>query len=135
MQSPITTAAERFQSPIPNSLAKKKLFGDANIKTTPGKSLLQNSSPKAYALVLIDEKGEKKFIPISEINGETSTANSLNNINVASSNNTQVKSTIDPPAKPRRNGSLALFFRKVCLLLLSYFFCEINYVMLCSFTI
>lgn len=125
VQSPITTAAERFQSPIPNSLAKKKLFGDGNIKTTPGKSLLQNSSPKAYALVLIDGKGEKKFIPISEINGETSTANTVNNTNIGSSN-TLVKPTPESAAKPRRNGSLALFFRKVRLLLLFAVFVQLT---------
>lgn len=52
---------------------------------------------------MVDDKGNKKLIPISDL-GDVA--------NVTPANPSSSQSAAEAP-KPRRNGSLALFFRKV----------------------
>lgn len=88
----MASASERFQSPIPGSI-KKKLFVDTKVK--PGQSLLQN---KTMVIVAVDEKGNQKYIPVQDIQEVNSVA--------------QQPPPVVTNAKPKRQGSFPLFFRK-----------------------
>ena len=89
LQSPISSASERFQSPIPPSgIAKKRLFSES--KSTP-QSVLK--APSLLTRLVTAEQ------PNSQRNGGP-----VSSTPVATVNRDQ--------SKPRRTGSLALFFRK-----------------------
>ncbi|XP_011500736.1 PREDICTED: retinoblastoma-like protein 1 isoform X2 [Ceratosolen solmsi marchali] len=92
-QSPISSASERFQSPVPASgVAKKRLFTDSK---SSAQSVLKVGGPSLLSrLVAVPEQSSPQR------NGCGSTSNA----SVATVNRDQ--------SKPRRTGSLALFFRK-----------------------
>lgn len=91
-QSPVLSASERFQSPVAGNVVKKKLFTIDSSKVKPGQSVLN----KTMAIV-VDDKGNQRYIPLTDV---------------------QEVAITQPPTvtpKPKRHGSLALFFRKVSL--------------------
>ncbi|KAF7385682.1 hypothetical protein HZH66_011524 [Vespula vulgaris] len=98
-QSPISSASERFQSPITTSgVAKKRLFPDTR---TSGQSVLRVSSKVVFdgnsriLLALPDQ------LPVPR----TSTSQTTTNLS-------QITSVTKEVGKPKKTGSVALFFRK-----------------------
>ncbi|KAJ9576035.1 hypothetical protein L9F63_007135, partial [Diploptera punctata] len=106
-QSPGSSVSERFQSPVSSSLAKKRLFSDGTtnvIKTSivkPGQSLLQTSAKTmSINIQTFEAENGQRYIPIQVVPGAGS-----------QSPNKQIQMTVKEK-KPRRTGSLGLFFRK-----------------------
>ncbi|OXU30844.1 hypothetical protein TSAR_012648 [Trichomalopsis sarcophagae] len=90
VQSPISSASERFQSPIPSGLAKKRLFSD----TKPG-----------GAQSVLKAGGQSLLSRLTDQSNPT-----RNGVGPVSS--TPIATVNRDQSKPRRTGSLALFFRK-----------------------
>ncbi|XP_034237107.1 retinoblastoma-like protein 1 isoform X1 [Thrips palmi] len=115
--SPISSvsAVERFHSPVNQGLPKKRLFeGDHAIK--PGQSLLQSKVGGIQITTIKGENGQQ-YIPI-HIQGTNSviisaqpstSANSVVKKVVISTESNSEKKDED---KPKRTGSISLFFRK-----------------------
>lgn len=88
LQSPCPSATEHFQSPV-----------------QPGTSVNRNLFPKSNHLMLLvvnDKDGNKKLIPVVD---------SDNNVKDESQEKNLVEPSLSLP-KPKRTGSLAIFFRK-----------------------
>ncbi|XP_076753665.1 retinoblastoma-like protein 1 isoform X3 [Xylocopa sonorina] len=104
-QSPISSASERFQSPVAASgVAKKRLFPDTRIS---GQSVLRVTGQSVLPQKVLTIDGNSRILLLPE------------QIAVPRSSNVQATSTPIPtitvnrePAKPKRTGSVALFFRK-----------------------
>ncbi|CAK9831739.1 Retinoblastoma-like protein 1 [Anthophora retusa] len=104
-QSPISSASERFQSPVAASgVAKKRLFSDARIG---GQSVLRVAGQSVLPSKVLTIDGNSRILLLPE------------QITVPRSSSVQATSTPmqtvtmnREPAKPKRTGSLALFFRK-----------------------
>ncbi|XP_069675672.1 retinoblastoma-like protein 1 isoform X2 [Periplaneta americana] len=120
-QSPISSVSERFQSPVGSSLAKKRLFTDGPalnnvIRTSlvkPGQSLLQTSAKTMSINIQKGENGQR-YIPISYVPGTGSViiqAQPTGAVKQQASPNKQ-QPLASKEKKPRRTGSLGLFFRK-----------------------
>ncbi|KAG8336265.1 Retinoblastoma-like protein 1 [Homalodisca vitripennis] len=95
-QSPGPSASERFHSPVTSAIAKKKLFientgGVCTVK--PGQSLLQ-----------------AKLKPPVSSTGEELEPRKMSSVII---NPALLKEKQSKPNRPRRTGSLGLFFRKV----------------------
>ncbi|XP_026672713.1 retinoblastoma-like protein 1 isoform X2 [Ceratina calcarata] len=109
-QSPISSASERFQSPVASSLAKKRLFPDARVG---GQSILRvtgQSVLPASKLLTID--GNSKILLVPE---QITVPRSSGSIQAASTPLQTV--TVNREAvKSKRTGSVALFFRKFYIL-------------------
>lgn len=104
-QSPISSASERFQSPVAASgVAKKRLFPDTRIG---GQSVLRVAGQSVLPSKVLTIDGNSRILLLPE------------QITVSRSSNVQTTSSSVPtapvnkePAKPKRTGSVALFFRK-----------------------
>ncbi|CAL7952077.1 unnamed protein product [Xylocopa violacea] len=104
-QSPISSASERFQSPVAASgVAKKRLFPDTRIS---GQSVLRVTGQSVLPSKVLTIDGNSRILLLPE------------QITVPRSSSVQTTSTTMPtitvnrePAKPKRTGSVALFFRK-----------------------
>ncbi|XP_015127796.1 retinoblastoma-like protein 1 isoform X2 [Diachasma alloeum] len=93
-QSPISTASERFQSPVTASgVVKKRLFND-NSGRVSGQSLLKDKIPHK---VMIDGSS-RVYLAVSQ----SDQSNAIRGEN----------SLTRDSCKPRKTGSVALFFRK-----------------------
>ncbi|XP_032681259.1 retinoblastoma-like protein 1 isoform X3 [Odontomachus brunneus] len=104
-QSPISSASERFQSPIAVSgIAKKRLFPDSR---STGQSVLRvGQSLLSTPKVMIDGNQRILLVPEQITVPKTS-------ITQASGSGAQaVQAASRDAAKPKRTGSVALFFRK-----------------------
>ncbi|XP_020291555.1 retinoblastoma-like protein 1 isoform X3 [Pseudomyrmex gracilis] len=102
-QSPISSASERFQSPIASNVAKKRLFGDTRVTGQSvlrvGQSLLSTTSR-----VLLD--GQRILLLPDQIVPKSSASQASNTPVLP------VQATNKDMTKPKRTGSVALFFRK-----------------------
>ncbi|CAL1676613.1 unnamed protein product [Lasius platythorax] len=101
-QSPISSASERFQSPIASGIARKRLFPETRIT---GQSVLRvgQSVLSSNRGMLLD--GQRiLLVPDQAAVSRASGAQA--------SNNSTVQGTNRDTARPRRTGSVALFFRK-----------------------
>ncbi|XP_076162241.1 retinoblastoma-like protein 1 isoform X4 [Ptiloglossa arizonensis] len=104
-QSPISSASERFQSPVAASgIAKKRLFPDTRIS---GQSVLRVAGQSVLPSKVLTIDGNPRILLLPEP------------ITVPRSSNAPTTSTPmqtitvnREPAKPKRTGSVALFFRK-----------------------
>ncbi|XP_076618392.1 retinoblastoma-like protein 1 isoform X2 [Colletes latitarsis] len=104
-QSPISSASERFQSPVAASgIAKKRLFPDTRIG---GQSVLRVGGQNVLPSKVLTIFGNSRILQLPE------------QITVPRSSNVPTTSTPiqtvtmnREPAKPKRTGSVALFFRK-----------------------
>ncbi|XP_053971718.1 retinoblastoma-like protein 1 isoform X3 [Hylaeus volcanicus] len=104
-QSPISSASERFQSPVAASgIAKKRLFPDTRIG---GQSVLRVAGQSVLPSKVLTIDGNSRILLLPE------------QITVPRSSNAPTTSTPmqtvtvnREPAKPKRTGSVALFFRK-----------------------
>ncbi|XP_063972446.1 retinoblastoma-like protein 1 isoform X2 [Diachasmimorpha longicaudata] len=97
-QSPISTASERFQSPVTSSgVVKKRLFND-NTGRVSGQSLLKDKIPHK---VVIDGSS-RVYLAVSQ----------ADQANVSRVQNSLASNIPRDPSKPRKTGSVALFFRK-----------------------
>ncbi|XP_046833958.1 retinoblastoma-like protein 1 isoform X3 [Vespa crabro] len=98
-QSPISSASERFQSPITASgIAKKRLFPDTR---TSGQSVLRVSSKVVF-------DGNSRILlalPDQLTVPRTSTSQTTTNLS-------QITPATREIGKPKKTGSVALFFRK-----------------------
>ncbi|XP_043678585.1 retinoblastoma-like protein 1 isoform X3 [Vespula pensylvanica] len=98
-QSPISSASERFQSPITTSgVAKKRLFPDTR---TSGQSVLRVSSKVVF-------DGNSRILlalPDQLTVPRTSASQTTTNLS-------QITSVTKEVGKPKKTGSVALFFRK-----------------------
>ncbi|XP_035741130.1 retinoblastoma-like protein 1 isoform X3 [Vespa mandarinia] len=98
-QSPISSASERFQSPITASgIAKKRLFPDTR---TSGQSVLRVSSKVVF-------DGNSRILlalPDQLTVPRTSTSQTTTNLS-------QITPATREVGKPKKTGSVALFFRK-----------------------
>ncbi|XP_014208875.1 retinoblastoma-like protein 1 isoform X1 [Copidosoma floridanum] len=89
-QSPISSASERFQSPVPVSgLVKKRLFADP--KPTTQSVLKAGGNPSLISRLNLNSEQKNSGGPVSS---------------------TPIATINRDQSKPRRTGSLALFFRK-----------------------
>ncbi|KDR11553.1 Retinoblastoma-like protein 1, partial [Zootermopsis nevadensis] len=110
-QSPISSVSERFQSPVVSSLAKKRLFSEgpglSNVIRTsvvkPGQSLLQTSA-KTMSINIQRTLKQPQPSAAQQI--------SPNRQQLQLSPNQQQQQTASKDKKPKRTGSLGLFFRK-----------------------
>ncbi|XP_076687043.1 retinoblastoma-like protein 1 isoform X3 [Andrena cerasifolii] len=104
-QSPISSASERFQSPVAASgVAKKRLFPDTRIG---GQSVLRVAGQSVLPSKVLTIDGNSRILLLPEqitvprsSSVQTTTATM------------QTHSVNREPAKPKRTGSVALFFRK-----------------------
>ncbi|KAK0166251.1 hypothetical protein PV328_004690 [Microctonus aethiopoides] len=97
-QSPISSASERFQSPVTASgVAKKRLFNDSSRPS--GQSILKDKVPQK---IMIDGNSRIYLIPDQSA--------------IVRSVNAQILNVNREPAKSRKTGSVALFFRKFYIL-------------------
>ncbi|XP_071875426.1 retinoblastoma-like protein 1 isoform X3 [Bombus fervidus] len=104
-QSPISSASERFQSPVAASgVAKKRLFPDTRIG---GQSVLRVTGQSVLPSKVLTIDGNSRILLLPE--------------QITVPRSSSVQSTGTPmqtvavnrePAKPKRTGSVALFFRK-----------------------
>ncbi|XP_031826852.1 retinoblastoma-like protein 1 isoform X2 [Nomia melanderi] len=104
-QSPISSASERFQSPVAASgVAKKRLFADTRIG---GQSVLRVAGQSMLPQKVLAIDGNQRILLLPE--------------QITVPRSSSVQSTTAPiqtmtinrePAKPKRTGSVALFFRK-----------------------
>ncbi|XP_015604539.1 retinoblastoma-like protein 1 isoform X2 [Cephus cinctus] len=106
-QSPISSASERFQSPVVASgVAKKRLFPDSRIS---GQSILRVGGQSVLSPKVVTIDGNQRILltlPDHQIAiPKTSTLQGCGAPIQSSTVNRE-------QAKPRRTGSLALFFRK-----------------------
>ncbi|XP_012233373.1 retinoblastoma-like protein 1 isoform X3 [Linepithema humile] len=105
-QSPISSASERFQSPIAGSgVAKKRLFPETRIT---GQSVLrvgQSVLSSNRGGLLIDGSQKILLVPDQAISKTSGAQVSHNSVQVVQTANKDM-------AKPRKTGSVALFFRK-----------------------
>ncbi|XP_011875913.1 PREDICTED: retinoblastoma-like protein 1 isoform X2 [Vollenhovia emeryi] len=101
-QSPISSASERFQSPIAASgVAKKRLFSETRVT---GQSILRvGQSVLSSNRMLLDNGQRILLVPDQITVSKGSGMQALNNSTQATNRDT---------ARPRRTGSVALFFRK-----------------------
>nr|CAD7428543.1 unnamed protein product [Timema monikensis] len=69
--SPISSVSDRFQSPVPSTLARKKLFmeGSALRTVKPGQSLLQNPKTIPINIQTVEGENGQRYIPISYVPG------------------------------------------------------------------
>ncbi|XP_012284354.1 retinoblastoma-like protein 1 isoform X2 [Orussus abietinus] len=105
MQSPISSASERFQSPVVASgIAKKRLFPENRL--TGGQSVLRVGQSVLSPKVLTLDPSSKILVAMPEQIIPKTTASAVTSTPVQSSLVSR------EPAKPRRTGSVALFFRK-----------------------
>ncbi|XP_014468467.1 PREDICTED: retinoblastoma-like protein 1 isoform X2 [Dinoponera quadriceps] len=108
VQSPISSASERFQSPIAVSgIAKKRLFPD---NRSTGQSVLRVGQSVLSSKVMID--GNQRILLVPD-----QIAVSKASVTQASSSGTAVvqqavQASNRDAVRPRRTGSVALFFRK-----------------------
>ncbi|XP_011313667.1 retinoblastoma-like protein 1 isoform X2 [Fopius arisanus] len=101
-QSPISTASERFQSPGATSgVAKKRLFTDSTGRIS-GQSLLKDKIPHK---VMIDGSS-RVYLAVSQLDQSSN----------SSRKNSLTSNVTREPTKPRKTGSVALFFRKFYIL-------------------
>lgn len=104
-QSPISSASERFQSPVAASgVAKKRLFPDTRIG---GQSVLRVTGQNVLPSKVLTIDGNSRILLLPE--------------QITVPRSSSVQSTGTPmqtvavnrePGKPKRTGSVALFFRK-----------------------
>ncbi|KAG5321449.1 RBL1 protein, partial [Pseudoatta argentina] len=101
-QSPISSASERFQSPVPTSgAAKKRLFSETRVT---GQSVLRvGQSVLSTNRMLVDNGHRILLLPEQIVVSKPSSTQALNN---------STQATNKDAAKPKRTGSVALFFRK-----------------------
>ncbi|XP_022184839.2 retinoblastoma-like protein 1 [Nilaparvata lugens] len=123
--TPVASVSERFQSPLAMSIGKRPwrlVEANSVLKSIkPGQSLLQlpNNSSKVTAVSLPagEEKDVKKYIPIT-ISGSSGSfiiqAKSIQSKKTegADKPESSEKTVSQKENKPKRTGSLALFFRK-----------------------
>nr|CAD7396042.1 unnamed protein product [Timema cristinae] len=69
--SPISSVSDRFQSPVPSTLARKKLFTEGSALRTvkPGQSLLQNPKTIPINIQTVEGENGQRYIPISYVPG------------------------------------------------------------------
>nr|CAD7444289.1 unnamed protein product [Timema bartmani] len=69
--SPVSSVSDRFQSPVPSTLARKKLFmeGSALRTVKPGQSLLQNPKTIPINIQTVEGENGQRYIPISYVPG------------------------------------------------------------------
>lgn len=104
-QSPISSASERFQSPVAASgVAKKRLFSDTRIG---GQSVLRGTGQSVLPskVLTIDSNSRILFLP------EPITVPRSSNVQTTAAP-IQTVTINRESAKPKRTGSVALFFRK-----------------------
>lgn len=103
-QSPISSASERFQSPVAASgIAKKRLFPDTR---TCGQSVLRVGQSMLSPKVLIDGNPRILLALHDQTTGpRTSNFQTTTNLSQIAPVNREL-------GKPKRTGSVALFFRK-----------------------
>ncbi|KAG5334361.1 RBL1 protein, partial [Acromyrmex charruanus] len=101
-QSPISSASERFQSPVPASgAAKKRLFSETRVT---GQSVLRvGQSVLSTNRMLVDNGHRILLLPEQIVVSKPSSTQALNN---------STQATNKDATKPKRTGSVALFFRK-----------------------
>ncbi|KYN00080.1 Retinoblastoma-like protein 1 [Cyphomyrmex costatus] len=101
-QSPISSASERFQSPVAASgVAKKRLFSETRVT---GQSVLRvGQSVLSTNRMLVDNGQRILLVPEQIVVSRPSSTQAINN---------STQSTNRDAAKPKRTGSVALFFRK-----------------------
>ncbi|XP_071569719.1 retinoblastoma-like protein 1 isoform X2 [Temnothorax nylanderi] len=101
-QSPISSASERFQSPIAASgVAKKRLFSETRIT---GQSVLRVGQSVLSSNRMVLDNGQRIILVPDQITiSKASGTQALNN---------SAQATNKDAAKPKRTGSVALFFRK-----------------------
>lgn len=98
-QSPISSASERFQSPVAASgVAKKRLFPDARIS---GQSVLRVTGQSVLPSKVLTIDSNSRILLLPEVPRSTSAQSTTTSMTV------NREST-----KPKRTGSVALFFRK-----------------------
>ncbi|XP_016767855.1 retinoblastoma-like protein 1 isoform X4 [Apis mellifera] len=104
-QSPISSASERFQSPVAASgVAKKRLFSDTRIG---GQSVLRGTGQSVLPskVLTIDSNSRILFLPeqitVPRSSSVQTTAAPIQTVTINRES-----------AKPKRTGSVALFFRK-----------------------
>lgn len=104
-QSPISSASERFQSPVAASgVAKKRLFSDTRIG---GQSVLRGTGQSVLPskVLTIDSNSRILFLPeqitVPRSSSVQTTAAPMQTVTINRES-----------AKPKRTGSVALFFRK-----------------------
>ncbi|XP_043792118.1 retinoblastoma-like protein 1 isoform X3 [Apis laboriosa] len=104
-QSPISSASERFQSPVAASgVAKKRLFSDTRIG---GQSVLRGTGQSVLPskVLTIDSNSRILFLPEQITVPRSSTVQTT-------AAPIQTVTINRESAKPKRTGSVALFFRK-----------------------
>ena len=116
--SPVSSvsAVDRFQSPVAPGLPKKRLFDGENISIKPGQSLLQN---KIQITTIKGENGQQ-YIPIQYVAGTNSviitaappSGSSTQKGKPLVISNPEQATEKKEEDKPKRTGSLSLFFRK-----------------------
>ncbi|KAK9296589.1 hypothetical protein QLX08_009432 [Tetragonisca angustula] len=98
-QSPISSASERFQSPVAASgVAKKRLFPDARIS---GQSVLRVTGQSVLPSKVLTIDSNSRILLLPEVPRSTNAQSTTTSMTV------NREST-----KPKRTGSVALFFRK-----------------------
>ncbi|KAL0106588.1 hypothetical protein PUN28_016348 [Cardiocondyla obscurior] len=102
VQSPISSASERFQSPITApGVAKKRLFSETRVT---GQSVLRVGQSVLSSNRMVLDNGQRILVVPDQIAvSKPSSSQSVNNSAQATNKDT---------AKPKRTGSVALFFRK-----------------------
>ena len=130
------TAADRFSSPAPGSInagsAKRRLFtcgpvpGSATGMATPAgsssgtnESTASGSSTQPQQIITFQqaqtEDGTQVLIPVKIVGGTGGTSSSPKPGSTAPATAATSSTTANESAKPKRTGSLALLFRKVCI--------------------
>ncbi|KAL6260430.1 hypothetical protein P5V15_007956 [Pogonomyrmex californicus] len=100
-QSPISSASERFQSPIAASgVAKKRLFSETRVT---GQSVLRVGQSVLSSNRMVLDNGQRILLVPDQL--------TVSRVSGTQSNNT-AQATNRDAARPRRTGSVALFFRK-----------------------
>ncbi|XP_011686230.1 PREDICTED: retinoblastoma-like protein 1 isoform X2 [Wasmannia auropunctata] len=104
-QSPISSASERFQSPVTASVgvAKKRLFSETRIT---GQSVLRVGQSVLTSNRMLFDNGQRILLLPDQIVSRASGSGAQ----ASTSNSAQA--TNRDAARPRRTGSVALFFRK-----------------------
>lgn len=104
-QSPISSASERFQSPVAASgVAKKRLFPDTRIG---GQSVLRVAGQNVLPSNVLTIDGNSRILLLPEQITVPRTSNVQ-----ATATPMQTVAVNREPVKPKRTGSVALFFRK-----------------------